>query len=178
METENSKLQMGLVIFFGLLMVGGVTDLVLDRPTSLRSMHVLFELGLVLCSLVFAVLMFRGWRETTQQLREAETALTVRSNERDEWRASAHKALEGLGRAMAQQFETWGLTPAERDVALMLLQGLGHKAIAAKTGRSERTVRQHAVTVYQKAGLGGRAELAAFFLQDVVLPPKQAPNES
>jgi hypothetical protein len=34
-------------------------------------------------------------------------------------------------------------------------------------------VRQHAVSVYQKAGLGGRAELAAFFLQDLMLPEKR-----
>ena len=53
----------------------------------------------------------------------------------------------------------------------MLLKGHGHKEIAALTGRSERTVRQHAGVVYEKAGLAGRAELAAFFLNDVVLPP-------
>lgn len=52
----------------------------------------------------------------------------------------------------------------------MLLKGFGHKQVAAHLGRSERTVRQQAVDVYRKAGLQGRAELAAFFLQDVVLP--------
>jgi hypothetical protein len=31
-------------------------------------------------------------------------------------------------------------------------------------------VRQHAGVVYQKAGLGGRAELSAFFLEDLLLP--------
>ena len=60
------------------------------------------------------------------------------------------------------------MTPTEREVAFLLLQGHGHKQIAARTGRSERTVRQHAVAVYQKSGLGGRAELAAFFLQDLM----------
>jgi DNA-binding NarL/FixJ family response regulator len=34
----------------------------------------------------------------------------------------------------------------------------------------ERTVRQHAVAVYDKAGLVDRAELAAFFLDGVRLP--------
>ena len=78
---------------------------------------------------------------------------------------------KGLGRAIDRQFDAWGLTPAEREVALLVLKGHGHKQIAGLTGRSERTVRQHAVTVYGKAGLGGRAELAAFFLQDLMLPP-------
>ena len=54
----------------------------------------------------------------------------------------------------------------------MLLKGYGHKEIAALTGRSERTVRQHAGVVYDKAGISGRAELAAFFLHDLMLPDK------
>ena len=90
--------------------------------------------------------------------------------ERDAWRESARSALEGLGRAIDARFDAWHLTPAERDVALLLLQGHGHKQIAAMTQRSERTVRQHAVAVYEKSGLRGRAELAAFFLGDLRLP--------
>jgi DNA-binding NarL/FixJ family response regulator len=75
---------------------------------------------------------------------------------------------------MDAQFTAWGLTAAEREVAVLLLKGLGHKQIAGRTGRSERTVRQHAVAVYRKSGLGGRAELAAFFLDDLILPPVPA----
>ena len=69
-----------------------------------------------------------------------------------------------------ERFTAWGLTPAEREVALLLLKGRSHKQIAFATGRSERTVRQHAVAVYQKSSLSGRAELAAFFLEDILLP--------
>jgi DNA-binding NarL/FixJ family response regulator len=58
----------------------------------------------------------------------------------------------------------------EREIALLLMKGYSHKAIARDRGRSERTVRQHAVAIYQKSGLGGRAELAAFFLEDLMLP--------
>ena len=64
----------------------------------------------------------------------------------------------------------WGLTSTEREIALLMLKGKSHKAIAYETGRSERTVRQHAVAVYQKSGLAGRAELAAFFLEGLALP--------
>jgi hypothetical protein len=39
-------------------------------------------------------------------------------------------------------------------------------------------VRQHAVAVYEKAGLGGRAELAAFFLPDLIVPDGYAPGGS
>ena len=71
--------------------------------------------------------------------------------------------------------EAENLTPAEREVALQVLKGLSHKEIAAATGRSERTVRQHAAAAYQKAGLDGRAALAAFFLEGLMLPGREAP---
>ena len=35
---------------------------------------------------------------------------------------------------------------------------------------SERTVRQQSLAVYRKAGLTGRAELSAFFLEDLLAP--------
>jgi len=95
-------------------------------------------------------------------------SLAERQAERDDWRRSAETALAGFGRAVDAQFEAWQLTPTEREVAFLLLQGHGHKQIAARTGRSERTVRQHAVSVYAKSGIDGRAELAAFFLQDLL----------
>jgi hypothetical protein len=34
-------------------------------------------------------------------------------------------------------------------------------------------VRHQALAVYRKSGLGGRAELAAFFLEDLLLPISQ-----
>jgi DNA-binding NarL/FixJ family response regulator len=112
----------------------------------------------------------RGWRRAAESAATLRHSLAERQSERDAWRARAHQALDGLGHAVEDQFVAWGLTPTERQVALLLLQGHGHKRIAASTGRSERTVRQHAVSIYRKAGLGGRAELAAFFLADLRLP--------
>jgi DNA-binding NarL/FixJ family response regulator len=50
------------------------------------------------------------------------------------------------------------------------LKGFSHKEIGNLTGRSERTVRQHSIAVYRKSGLSGRAELSAFFLEDLLLP--------
>jgi DNA-binding NarL/FixJ family response regulator len=97
-------------------------------------------------------------------------SLDAQRAERDAWQASARAALEGLGHAIDAQFAAWRLTPTERQVALMLLKGYSHKQIAAMTTRGERTVRQHAGVVYEKAGLAGRAELAAYFLHDLMLP--------
>ena len=59
---------------------------------------------------------------------------------------------------------------AEEEVGLLLLKGLSMKEIADLRGTSERTAREQAGAVYAKAGLSGRAELSAFFLEDL-LPP-------
>jgi DNA-binding CsgD family transcriptional regulator len=63
-----------------------------------------------------------------------------------------------------------GLTAAERDVGLLLLQGLRHKEIAHARRTSERTVRQQALSVYRKAGVEGRSELAGYFLDRLMRP--------
>lgn len=167
--------------FLVLVVVGGLLDIALDGPESLWSLHVAFELLMVVMSLIFAIVLFRGWRRADAALLVARSslaasakALAERQAERDHWRRSAEQALAGFSRAIDAQFEAWGLTRAERDVALLLLKGEGHKQAAAQLGRSERTVRQHAVEVYRKAGLQGRAELAAFFLQDLMLPTGDA----
>jgi len=83
------------------------------------------------------------------------------------FRAESQEHLRGLGEAIDRQFERWGLSAAERVVALLLLKGLALKDVASLRKTSERTVRQQALSVYRKAGLAGRAELAAFFLEDL-----------
>ncbi len=35
---------------------------------------------------------------------------------------------------------------------------------------TETTIRQQALALYRKSGLGSRAELSAFFLEDLLLP--------
>ena len=161
-----------LAVIIGLAVVGGTIDLILDRPTSITP-HVVFELAFILFGLVSSAYLVRGWRSARSSLSEARRTATERQVERDAWRARAEQALQGLGREVGKQFDDWRLSPAERETALMLLKGFSHKRIAALTGRSERTVRQHAVAVYEKSGLAGRAELSGFFLGDLLLPDPQ-----
>jgi DNA-binding CsgD family transcriptional regulator len=153
-----------------LAIIGGGIDLWLDGPESWWSLHVFYEVALIAGAVAGFLALWSGWWRARRSLVETRQALDEQRAERDAWRDSARSALEGLGRAVDQRFTAWGLTPAEREVALGLLKGHSHKASAYQTGRSERTVRQHAVAVYQKSGLGGRAELSAFFLEGVMLP--------
>ena len=70
-----------------------------------------------------------------------------------------------------REFKTWSLSPAERDVGLLLLKGLSFKEIAHVRGTTERTSREQARAVYRKAGVRGRAELSAWFIEDLLPPP-------
>lgn len=171
MTEDRPRLNLLLAAAFLAVVAGGVADLALDRPRHWLTPHVVFEVALVGLSLGLALYLWTNWHRTAESLGKATRALADRQADLERWRVGAQRLLEGLGDAIDGQFATWGLTGAEREVALLLLKGLGHKQIAARTGRSERTVRQHAVAVYRKSGLGGRAELAAFFLDDLILPP-------
>jgi DNA-binding CsgD family transcriptional regulator len=150
--------------------VAGTVDLLTDSPRIWFGPHALVELTFVLLGVAAAILLLRGWRETERSLEDVRATLASRQAERDRWQALARNALRGLGEAMDRQFGEWGLTPAESEVAMFLLKGYSHKETASHMKRSERTVRQHAVSVYRKSGLGGRAELSAFFFEDMLLP--------
>lgn len=164
-----------LAAFFLVITVGAAMDLILDRPRTLLSMHVLFELALLMVSLGAATYLGWGWYSAMTEVRALRAAEDARDREHAAWRSRSGRALEGLGEALGAQFDAWELTPAERETALMVLKGYSHKRIGRLAGRSERTVRQHAVAVYRKAGVATRSELSAFFLEGLILPP-QAPE--
>jgi DNA-binding CsgD family transcriptional regulator len=167
---DQTKLRVMLLVALAPIIVGGGIDLLLDRPLDWRSFHVVFETIMIVLALAMAITLWLGWRSSALSVDELRRSLEARRAERDVWRSSAQQSLAGLSQAIDRQFDSWGLTAAERDVALLLLKGHSHKAIARQTGRSPQTVRQHAATVYRKGSLSGRAELAAFFLEDLMLP--------
>ena len=155
---------------FALIAILVGADLGADALGASAGAHLWLEVPvMVLAGAGVAVL----WR----RLSFAEKAVQALDRRLDEahadavrWRQEAHEALRGLGQAIDQQFERWGLTAAEREVGLLLLKGLSHREVAELRGTGEPTARQQAQTVYRKAGLRGRADLAAFFLEDLLLP--------
>lgn len=171
MEDQGSnRLKIVLAIALASIVIGGAIDLALDQPQTWLSFHVIFESLMITGALLMATTLWLGWWRSVQSVRELRRSLQDRQAERDAWRESAHHILHGLGRAIDRQFDTWELTPAERQIALLLLKGYSHKAIARRTQRSDQTVRQHAASIYRKAAVAGRAELSAFFLEDLMLP--------
>ncbi len=158
------------VVFAAIAALVGA-DVVGDRRAGGGGAHVAIELAVMALALAATVAI---WAQLLAARRRAGTLASDLGAARAEaarWRAEAQEALRGLGAAIDAQFERWGLSAAEREVGLLLLKGLSHKEVADARGTSERTVRQQALAVYAKAGLAGRAELAAFFLEDLLVPP-------
>jgi DNA-binding CsgD family transcriptional regulator len=175
-----------LLLTIALAGVGGMValDLVLDWRAGGASGHLVVELlaasfatigaAVAAVRLVRAVRAERGRAREERALREAaERRAEASAAEAGRWRAEASELLGGLGAAIDQQFRRWGLTPAEAEVALLLLKGLSTRDIAGVRGTSERTTREQARRAYAKAGVAGRAELSAFFLEDLMLPVAQ-----
>ncbi|MEQ9398788.1 MAG: helix-turn-helix transcriptional regulator [Longimicrobiales bacterium] len=164
-EAEDPRyISLVLAAIFLLVVVAGVIDLILDRPTDLLGPHVVLELTIVVASLAGATYLALGWLEDRKRLTAVSLESKQRDQERREWERRASELLAGLGTEISSQLGRWHLTPAEKRVALMLLKGHSHKRIARQTATSERTARQHSVAIYRKAGVAGRAELAGFFL--------------
>lgn len=130
----------------------------------------LVEISLIVAASVATAVLFMRVADQEQAQKQIMRELELARREGMEWRARVEDHMRGLGAAIDQQFDDWRLTPAEKDVALLLLKGLSHKEVAELRGRAERTVRQQALAVYRKSNLSGRASLAAYFLEDLLLP--------
>lgn len=102
--------------------------------------------------------------------------LEVARREGESWRRSAQTYMNGVGEEIEKQFQEWGLSEAEAEVARFMIKGLSHKEIADLRGTAEATVRQQARNVYQKSNLPGKAAFSAYFLEDLLPPANQTLN--
>jgi DNA-binding CsgD family transcriptional regulator len=72
---------------------------------------------------------------------------------------------------LEERFTLWGLTPAERDVALFAIKGLSTAEIAVLRNTSEGTVKAQTNAIYRKAGVTGRPQLLSLFIEDLIDAP-------
>jgi len=167
--SEFKPLGWGVAAFGAIFLLVGL-DLLGDYGGGISPVHLVVELAVMALSatgVAYLILRLRHARSTVVTL--ARDVATARQ-EAERWRLEAADLLTKLSAAITRQFDRWDLTGAERHVALGLLRGRSHKEIARERNTSERTVRQQAGMVYQKGGLGGRSELAAFFLEGLLGP--------
>ncbi len=148
------------------------SDVTFDLLSGASVAHLALEAGACVVSVAGVIALWRRFLSVRRESEALWSDLDAARAAAARWRTEAQDHLGGLGAAIDRQFARWSLTRAEADVGLLLLKGLSLKEIADQRATSERTVRQQALAIYRKSGLGGRAELSAFFLEDLLLPRK------
>ncbi len=150
-----TALQAGCGLFF-------LGDVLSELP-ELRShsVHPLLEMAVVAALGLGSVLGVQEIRRLVGRNRHMESRMRVASG--------------AFLELLEDSFARWGLTPSERDVALLAIKGLSIGEIAALRATREGTVKAQCAAVYRKAGVSGRAQLLSHFVEDlmagVVLEP-------
>ena len=154
--------------FFSLVFL---VDILLDLKENIPLSHVWHEallFGISLVALIWQFVMITGKQKLIGQL--DRELLDTRHNW-EEFRKKNRSHAEAIRKLIDEQFVSWQLTEGEKDVALLLIKGLSMKEIADLRQTQEKTVRHQASNLYRKAGISGRQELSAFFLEDILSTP-------
>jgi DNA-binding CsgD family transcriptional regulator len=148
-------------------------DLLVDQRQGVATWHVVAEAMVVGVACFGTFHLLRGAWQLRKRLAAQDRDFSAFREQAEAWRAGSKKYLDGLSRSISLQMDQWQLSAAEKEVAFLLLKGLSLKEIAVARRTTEKTARVQSSAVYLKSGLGGRSELSAFFLEDL-LPPGQA----
>jgi DNA-binding CsgD family transcriptional regulator len=92
--------------------------------------------------------------------------------------ARLHRTCSAFIEVVEESFSNWALTPAERDVALLVLKGFSTQEIAGFRNTSEGTVKAQTNAIYRKAGVAGRGQLMSLFLDDLLAETCDTPATS
>ncbi len=182
LTSERRLLTLTLLAFLLMTCLAAV-DLVSDLREGTTISHVLVEGAILLVGFLGAglvarklIVLARHARRAASEVLSLAGQLAKSAAEAERWQSEARDLMRGLSQAIDEQFERWLLSPAEKEVGLLLLKGLSHREIAELRSVTEATARQQARAVYKKAGLTGRHDLAAFFLEDLMLPNEADPS--
>ena len=166
--SRNERKFLSSIMFVIVLFVGA--DLFNDSLEGVKFSHLVLELVVAFGAAAgFFILMKDSFRKS-HQLVQSQEVILEREKEVERWKLESQKYIQGLSVAIDAQLARWSLSPSEKEVALLILKGLSLKEIAELRNTAEKTVRAQSVAIYSKSGLAGRSELAAFFLEDLLVP--------
>lgn len=148
-------------------------DLAVDLQEGVTMWHVMAEGSVALVACLGTFHLMRGAWRLRRRLDAQGRDFSAFRQQAEAWRMGSRKYLDGLSHSINLQLDQWQLSVAEKEVAFLLLKGLSLKEIASARGTSEKTARVQSSAIYAKSGLGGRSELSAYFLEDL-LPPDAA----
>jgi DNA-binding NarL/FixJ family response regulator len=141
-----------------------VADLVADyheavvSPAGEFRLHFPIEAVATLALLAAVVFETRYLLALLRRKADLERSLAVASG-------AVHNVIEA-------HFDVWGLSPAERDVAMFLVKGLNTAEIAEMRGSAEGTIKAHLNAIYRKSGTRSRAEMLSVLIDSLMAGEK------
>lgn len=156
----------GMILFFDL---GGELHAFISYPDSVSGqmlLHLAAEITATLgLGMAFALIRADLRRSKADQQADRERLSAIRAD---------------FDRMMRRRFTDWGLSPAERDVALLTVRGLKIADIAEMRGAHQGTIKSQLSTIFRKSGVSNRTEFVASFIDellDLAASDASAPNQ-
>lgn len=149
-----------------IIMVLKFFDIFTDLSLGVPDWHIVTESLIVLAAGTLAIYLIIDIRKRTKHLAELKKNLAESTEQLNNITEEMKQARTQYSQVIHDQFEQWQLTKSEQEVAMLLLKGLSFKEISAVRDTKEKTVRQQASAIYSKAGVEGRHDFAAWFLED------------
>lgn len=141
-------------------------DVFVDIGLGVPLWHIMQEASLVLLSGIGAAVLIFHMRKKNRELQELAKNLVSANKQVTLLNGKIEEERKRYSLVIKEQFDSWGLSSSEQQVALLLLKGLSLKEISTVRNTKEMTVRQQASSIYSKSALVGRHEFSAWFLED------------
>lgn len=129
-----------------------VSDVIEEWKTM--NVHTWVEAVAVVALVVGAVLALREMRKLVQRNARVERELDA--------------ACGAFQNVIDAHFEAWGLSKAERDVALLSIKGMSNAEIARMRDTREGAIKAQSAAIYRKAGVNSRADLISALIEDLI----------
>lgn len=155
-EIDRTLLRRTLFLVAAGLQIGAGIVFVNDIIADLRepSSHTLFELAGVVGLAVGLALTLREYRSLLRRNTKVERELGA--------------ATGAFATMIHAHFDQWGLTAAERDVAVLSVKGVSIAEIAAMRNTAPGTIKAQSAAIYRKAGVSSRAEMISLLIEDLI----------
>lgn len=145
-----------------------IIDLYIDLSEGVGADHIWHEFVFLFLAIGASFYQARSVFKIDRELEVTRNELLETKKSYKAWQTKSRTSAQELRRMIDQQFQEWGLSQSEKEIALFLIKGLSMKEIADLRKTSDTTVRQQASVIYKKSNTSGRQELSAFFLEDIL----------
>lgn len=159
--TRNMSLPFGAVVLVVaqlicavLFMIDLLSETILRQEGRADVYHITLESVLIVC--LVASIVFE-WQAGKKLLRRTNML-----------QGNLDNASKAVFQVVEAHFDSWGLTPSERDVAGFVVKGMTTAEIAELRGCSEATVKAHLNAVYRKSGSVNRAGMLSNVIDSLI----------